>query len=146
MAVSKAQAAKRALYEGLLAALASEPELRVWHSRPNVDHRPNENIVVGRVDVNQEWGAMGSPNPRRDEDIDLTVTIEVFRGGTDEFEAEDRAWEIADLVQGVLSTDLTLGGSVRYARPGRIELDPEPYQEGRHAELTMTVRCRADNH
>lgn len=146
MALSNAQAAKRALYDGLKAALAADTEVQVWHSYPTTDRPGYADVIVSRVEVNQEWGSLGSVNPRRDEDIDITVNVNVFKGGTDEFAAEDRAWQLAGAIQTVLSNDLTLGGHVRYARPGRIEIEPTPYDDGRQASLTLTVHCRADNH
>jgi hypothetical protein len=46
-----------------------------------------------------------------------------------------RAWEIAAAIQTVLAADLTLGGAVRYARPSRIEVEPEPFGDGRLSTL-----------
>lgn len=146
MPLSSAQAAKRALYDGLKTHHAADTEVDVWHSYPTTDRPGYTDIIVGRVEVVQEWGALGASNPRRDEDIDITVNVNVFQGGTDEFAAEDRAWLLAESVQTVLSADLTLGGNVRYARPGRIEIDPRPYDDGRLASLTLVIHCRADNH
>ena len=118
----------------------------MWHSYPTSDSPGYTDIIVGRVEVAQEWGSLGSVNPRRDEDIDITVNVNVFKGGSDEFASEDRAWALAESVQDVLSADLTLDDTVRYARPGRIEVDPQPFDDGRLASLTLTVHCRADNH
>jgi hypothetical protein len=143
MGLSNAPAAKRALYDALKAELAP---VAVWHSAPNTDHPGNENVVVGKITVDQEWGSLGAVNPRRDEDIDIDVVVQVALGGTDEFACEARAWEIAAAIQTVLAADLTLGGAVRYARPSRIELEPEPFADGRLSTLALTVTCRADTH
>lgn len=145
MALSNAPAAKRALYDALKAAPGLSG-VGVWHSTPNIDHPGHENIVVAGIAVDQEWGSLGAVNPRRDEDIDITVRVEVFSGGSDEFAGEARAWELAGEIQAALSADLTLGTAVRYARPSRIELDPQPFADGRLSVLALTVTCRADTH
>ena len=143
MALSNAQAAKRALYDGLREALDSD--IGVWHSAPNVDHPPNDNVIVGPFDrpltFNQEWRSMGA-GARRTEDLDIPLLIEVVRGGTDQFAVEERAWAIAEEVATWLATRPLEAIGYFEAHPDRGELAAGPSQDGRIARLTLSVSAK----
>src|SRR5438128_1365187 len=117
MALSNLPAAKRALYDALKAATYTDPQPGVWHSTPNVDHNFHDNMIVGPAEtparVSAEWGALG--RRRRDETFTIPIRVEVFREGTDEFDVEERAWDLAERIQAVIDADLTLGvAGLRY--------------------------------
>lgn len=149
MALSNAQAAKRALHTALKAATYTDPQPGVWHSSPNVDGDHHDNIIVGPtatpVTFTQEWLTMAAdPNARRRrEELSIPVQVRVFREGTDEFDAEDRAWHLAAAVAAVLAADQTLAGTVKAALPAEGELAAEPFEDGRMVRLTLTVTMQS---
>lgn len=137
MALSLAQDAKRALYDGLLEAL---PGTRITIGAA-VD-KAQETIIVGPQDhpltFDQEWRSFGA-GANRTEELEIWFRVEVFRGGSDPFEAEDRSWDLAEEVAGWLQTRPLESLGIFEAHPDRGEQVTEIFQDGRQSRITFAV-------
>lgn len=147
MALSNIPAVKRALFDALKVYAFEDPQPGIWYSTPNVDHDFHDNVIVGPADVparsSQEWATMGAGG-QRDERIDVPVRVEVFREGTDEFDAEARAWDLAAAVAGVLA-ERPFDPMVYESHPDDFEQATTPATAdevvGRMATVNLVVRC-----
>jgi hypothetical protein len=141
MALSNVPTVKRALYDALQAATYTDPQPGVWYSDPNLDHQYYDNIVVAPGDTpvraRQEWVTIGA-GAQRSEDIEIPVLVEVFRSGTDAFDADDRVWELAEAIATVLH-GRPFPEQVLATHPTDFEQVTGNSNDGRLARLTLTV-------
>ena len=139
MALSLAQDAKRALYDALVTAL---PDVKVFVG--GAIDRPEECVVIGPQDrpltFDQEWRGFGAGSTRTEE-LAIPVSVIVYRGGEDEFTAEDRSWELAEHVADWLATRPLEQFGIHAGRPDRGEQVTAVFKDGRESTITFNVTC-----
>lgn len=101
----------------------------------------DENINVGKVRFNQEWGALG--NRRREESYRVELIIVVKREGDDQQGTEERMWAVLAEVEQALRADPTLGGAVRVSELTEGDQDNWPDSEGWFSQVTAQITCQA---
>lgn len=127
---------------------AEDPNVQVSYGHPGMS-QINDIIAFTRTHVEQEFATYG-PRRQREETLELTVVVSVFRpGGPDQEEvASDRAYELLGVLEEYArATDTTIGGSVRDCALGPHdsdgESDPEVLAQGRLIEVKATFIAHA---
>lgn len=110
MAGTNAVAAKKALYDTLAAALAS-PVVVLYAYDGKQDQR--ELVYLGKATGPQNLFAMrGNARAMRQEDLTITLVVEVTKPGATPYDVEVRAQQIGTTVEEALAADPTFGDTV----------------------------------
>jgi hypothetical protein len=125
--VTAAFAAKDALQDAIKAALTAKNETEVditFGFRWPMINKSWISLLSGESDIS--WAGLGAR--AQDEVIRLEVHFgawsPVIPGNDDEYDVQDRAFELVDIVTAYIrSTDLTLGGTVKTCLPSKIAWD-----------------------
>jgi hypothetical protein len=136
-----APATKRALVE-MFGELDGLSGVKVHYGYLNdAQQLGQENINVGKVRFNQEWGALA--NLRREESYRVELVVLVKRGGDDQQGTEERMWAVLAEIEQALRADPTVGGFVRVAELTEGEQDNSPDSEGWFSQVVAQITCKA---
>lgn len=141
MSTSAAPRFKAALYAACQSLYPAPVQVAYGH--PGLTQE-DDIVSVGRTTSNLDV-ATYSPNRSREETITCEVVFSCYRGGGPEMEqvVEERAYQLLGLLEDyVRTTDITVGGAVRWCMLSNVECDgatdPDILQAGRCIDLTAT--------
>lgn len=130
----------KAAMEGLL------PDVRTSYGPPLPDPGAEYIWVHGVPEHERRVQALRvAPHPIEEEYV-LVVVINVLHGATSSHKGVvDRAYEILDVIETFLRSDLTVGGALTngWAVITAAALRMAADDEKREAEITVQIRCRA---
>jgi len=136
-----------ALYTALVDLCLAAPgyaDVQIYSAPIALEQTAPESIQFDDATPTQAWGALG--NKARDEEFDLGLTISVVVPGGGEEEmtaARDRVFALLAVLELLLRTDPSAGGSVRVAHVTSAPLTQIPTPQGRMAILSVTVHASA---
>lgn len=134
---TQAPAVKAAL---LTAFQAAAPLATVTWGHPGVDNADGDFAFLDKARVVQDWAALG--RQRRDETIEIEAVV-LARSADTARDVEQRAWDLAGLLEQKLRDDPTLGDvclwcGVTQAVQANFSDGPQAYI----AEIVLTVQAR----
>lgn len=134
---TQAPAVKAAL---LTAFQAAAPLATVTWGHPGVDNADGDFAFLDNARVVQDWAALG--RQRRDETIEIE-TVVLTRSAESAQDVEQRAWDLAGLLEQKLRDDPTLGdvclwSGVTQAVQANFSDGPQAYL----AQIVLTVQAR----
>jgi hypothetical protein len=146
---SSIPAARAWLLAQLQAVLKPDPaspasELLVCDGEPGT-YQPDDIVYLG--DVHQTYdpqSTVGTGGPQwLREDYEITLHVDVFRGGDDPTTCFARARTLADLAVAVVRSDPSLGGAVDRARPHTATHTTgwDADHKGRTVAVELSVAC-----
>lgn len=134
-------------FTAIITTAIADPTVLVSFGHPGMSDA-DDIIGVGKV-VSDQKQATVSPNRSREETIELTVCISIYRGGGIEQEqiASDRAYALLGLIEKyVRLTDTTVGGTVRdcflTSHESDGSTDKDLLAQGRLIEVTAVFTAR----
>lgn len=90
----------------------------VTYGPPGADEAPEVVAQLGFGDADEEWAALGQG--RSEERYALRVVIKVHHPDADSAkDVQERAFELYDRIRDAVAADVTLGGTVRWAKVRR---------------------------
>jgi hypothetical protein len=136
----------------LVALLQARPALATvavgWAEPTEAEDFAYEQIYLGDVDIaDSDWHALGAS--RRREVFNLEIRVDVSQYGDDPQAAKGRAWALWGEVLDALSSDTTLGGTIRHYSRVRATQSSGPVSMGNASGwkvgIVGRVTCEAVN-
>jgi hypothetical protein len=149
---STAPAARRWLYEQLLAQIQADPDdqqssLLICYDEPGTN-QPGDIISVGgvtrEINVNSMVGSGGAG--WLDERYTIALIIDIYRGGPDAAATSfDRSCALLDQVIAIVRADPTLGGAVLVGKPVSSQTEGLVLDDhtGRQSVVNLGIECYA---
>lgn len=144
MSTSTAPAARAQVLSLLTAAL---PSSRVtWGGPSEAEDITDEMVYLGTVTRTVNLRGMGVPASTQgmfDEEYRFPVIAIGRREGDDEQAAEERAWQLVDVIETAIRADLSLDGTLRSlnAEFGDQEVSTEPLNDGWLYRASVELVC-----
>lgn len=130
-----------AIKAALLAAFqAAAPSATVTWGHPGVDNADGDFAFLDKARVVQDWAALG--RQRRDETIEIEAVV-LARSADTAQGVEQRAWDLAGLLEQKIRDDPTLGdvclySGVTQAAQANFSDGPQAYL----AQIVLTIQAR----
>lgn len=137
--------AKGALFDLLTTELPNHPATANVPVGWGQGGNSNEQVLIWTGEADTEFATIGGSVPRLDEDFRVEVIVEAtVASGRDLRPAEERLWEMAQVVGEVIREEGLLGPRCLFSRPARVrqEYFQTDKRQGSRARITLAGKAR----